>query len=239
MSEPPAFRSADATPGAEPDLAVEPRDAASVVLLRGGPEGIELYLMVRHAAMAFAPGVAVFPGGGVGAADHAPLALDRRDWSGLLGVPADRARAVVRAAIRETREETGVSLSAGQLTPWACWVTPEASPRRYRTWFFLAALPSDQEARDISGEAERASWLTPRAALSRFVRGDLSLWPPQAATCAELIDARSPDQAVAIAEIRRQEARFPAARFSGDHDHLDGTDRVAALLDRVTAGLDS
>ena len=43
----------------------EPRDAATVVLVRSGDEGIELYLLRRHVSMEFAGGMCVFPGGGV------------------------------------------------------------------------------------------------------------------------------------------------------------------------------
>jgi 8-oxo-dGTP pyrophosphatase MutT (NUDIX family) len=40
----------------------------------------------------------------------------------------------------------GLMLRADLLTPWARWVTPEASPRRFDTWFFAAALPPGQTA---------------------------------------------------------------------------------------------
>src|SRR4051794_20987997 len=48
----------------------EPRDAATVVLLRegtsaGAADGPEVYLLRRQASMAFAAGMCVFPGGGV------------------------------------------------------------------------------------------------------------------------------------------------------------------------------
>jgi 8-oxo-dGTP pyrophosphatase MutT (NUDIX family) len=40
----------------------------------------------------------------------------------------------------------GLVLRADLLTPWARWITPEVSPRRYDTWFFAAALPPGQMA---------------------------------------------------------------------------------------------
>ena len=93
----------------------EPRDAATVVLLRDGPRGPELYLLRRQASMAFAGGMCVFPGGG----------LDRRDfdstvawagpapaeWARRLGCDEAMARALVCAAVRETYEESGVLLA--------------------------------------------------------------------------------------------------------------------------------
>ena len=96
----------------------EPRDAATVVLMRPAPHGAagpDVYLLRRQTSMAFAGGMCVFPGGGV----------DRRDfdhavaWSGpapetwaeQLLTSAEMARALVCAAVRETFEESGVLLA--------------------------------------------------------------------------------------------------------------------------------
>jgi 8-oxo-dGTP pyrophosphatase MutT (NUDIX family) len=115
--------------------------AASVILLRDSQAGLETYLLHRHARMAFAPSMAVFPGGRVDAVD----ATGRGD-------------PIRRCALRETSEETGVALTDTDLYPWAHWITPEIEPRRYDTTFFVAAMPDDQEAADISGETEHADW---------------------------------------------------------------------------------
>ena len=64
------------------------------------------------------------------------------------GAAADPVRA---CALRETAEETGVRLDEDDLVPWAHWITPELEPRRYDTYFFLAGMPPDQEAQDVSG----------------------------------------------------------------------------------------
>jgi 8-oxo-dGTP pyrophosphatase MutT (NUDIX family) len=98
--------------GAQP---VEPRDAATVVLMRPGPGGPEVYLLRRQTSMAFAAGMCVFPGGGVDARDFdASIAWSgppAADWAARLGVEEDRARALVCAAVRETFEESGVLLA--------------------------------------------------------------------------------------------------------------------------------
>jgi 8-oxo-dGTP pyrophosphatase MutT (NUDIX family) len=219
-----------------------PRDAATVILLRHAP-GLEAFLLRRTAAMEFAPGAYVFPGGAVDERDAAP-AIGETSWAGpspadfgdMLGVPPDRARALVCAAVRETFEESGVllagpspadlvpdgtvlvqdrrslldgSLSLGELLsrrglllradlliPWARWVTPEASPRRFDTWFFAAALPSGQTAglaaaagpaaRAVPGESESGTWLRPAAALQAARARQITLLPPTAVTLAEL-----------------------------------------------------
>jgi 8-oxo-dGTP pyrophosphatase MutT (NUDIX family) len=93
----------------------EPRNAATVVLMRPGPTGPEVYLLRRQTSMAFAGGMCVFPGGGVDPRDFdhkiawagpAPHA-----WAAQLGTDEATARALVCAAVRETFEESGVLLA--------------------------------------------------------------------------------------------------------------------------------
>ncbi len=92
----------------------EPRNAATVVLLRPGPDpsGTEVYLLRRQASMAFAGGMCVFPGGGVDPRDfdHAVAwaGPSPAEWASRLGVDEKMARALVCAAVRETFEESGV-----------------------------------------------------------------------------------------------------------------------------------
>jgi 8-oxo-dGTP pyrophosphatase MutT (NUDIX family) len=148
-----------------------PAAAASVILLRDGPSGIETYLLHRHARMAFAPSMVVFPGGRV----------DAVDTSGE-GDP------IRRCALRETSEETGVVLTERDLHPWAHWITPEIEPRRYDTTFFVAATPDDQEAADISGETDHADWSTPGEALAAQRTGRISMLPPTMSILIELAD---------------------------------------------------
>ena len=98
-------------------MAVVPRPAATVVLLRDGPDGPEAYLQLRPVGMGFAGGLWVFPGGRVDAADRDP-GIDRRwagpppaVWGERLGLPVDQARGHVVAACRETLEEAGLLLA--------------------------------------------------------------------------------------------------------------------------------
>ncbi len=101
---------------------VEPKDAATVILLRTGesvaPGELQVHLMRRQSTMAFASGMAVFPGGGVDPADFdtsiAWAGPSVSDWSGCLQVPEPHALALIVAAVRETFEECGVLL-AGDL----------------------------------------------------------------------------------------------------------------------------
>lgn len=97
----------------------EPRDAATVVLLRPGATGSEVYLLRRQTSMAFAGGMCVFPGGGVDPRDFDAELVDRglwagpspAEWAARLGCEEPQARALVCAAVRETFEESGVLLA--------------------------------------------------------------------------------------------------------------------------------
>lgn len=95
-----------------------PRPAATILLLRDGREGLEVFMVVRHSEIAFAGGALVFPGGRVEAADE-DLArrlpgADEQDVADMrfradMGFRADMAFRI--AAIRETFEECGVLLA--------------------------------------------------------------------------------------------------------------------------------
>ena len=210
------------------------RDAATVVLLRPAGETFELYALKRATTMAFG-GLYAFPGGGVEKSDR-PQTV-RTDWPRLLGVPEERAHAVIGAAARELFEETGVLLAgpydepdrtvtAGDweadrvavaareltmtellrrrglrlrddlLVPWARWVTPEFEPKRYDTWFFVALLPEGQTARDVSGESEGTTWVSPAAA------DGLAMLPPTRSTVNSLAAYRKMAEVVAAASRR-------------------------------------
>jgi 8-oxo-dGTP pyrophosphatase MutT (NUDIX family) len=100
---------------------VVPKPAATVLLLRDDPRPppgrtpLQVFLQRRVAAMAFAGGMTVFPGGGVDAGDRPDPALwagpDPQWWAGRLGCAPAEAGALVQAAVRETFEECGVLLA--------------------------------------------------------------------------------------------------------------------------------
>jgi 8-oxo-dGTP pyrophosphatase MutT (NUDIX family) len=92
-----------------------PRDAATVMLLRSDPAGLQVYMLRRQASMAFAAGAYVFPGGSVDPRDAdekvawaGPAAAE---WGRIFAAPPALARALVCAAVRETFEESGVLLA--------------------------------------------------------------------------------------------------------------------------------
>jgi len=93
------------------------RPAATVVVLRDGPAGLEVYLQRRTRTMGYAAGLWVFPGGRVDGADLDP-AVDGawsgpapEAWARRLGLAVDQARGAVVAACRECLEEAGILLA--------------------------------------------------------------------------------------------------------------------------------
>src|ERR1700676_3909762 len=103
-----------------PGPATQPRQAATVIVLRGGTEALEVLLVRRTPKARFMGGVWVFPGG----------AVDAQEGEG------DGAHRV--AAIRELREEAGIALEdPDKLVKFSRWITPAEVQIRFDTHFFL------------------------------------------------------------------------------------------------------
>jgi 8-oxo-dGTP pyrophosphatase MutT (NUDIX family) len=123
---------------------------------------------------------------------------------------SDRQALVARKlALSDLLERRGLALRADLLRPWAHWVTPRFEPRRYDTWFFLAALPDGQQARDVSGEADRASWTRPRDAIAAAEEGQVVMLPPTWAVLEQLAGYDTVRTAWAGAEDRPIETITP------------------------------
>ena len=240
---------------------VEVRDASTVVLLRDGVDGLEVWLMTRHTRMAFAAGMAVFPGGRVDDAD-ADLPFvggsDAQAAARFDCTPA-LARALVGAAVREVFEETGVLLTvpmadlaaarsdveagrvsfgdllrtnslridAAAVQPWSRWVTPRGEVRRYDTRFFVAELPADAQAQDVTTESSSAGWFGVGAALESAQRGELGMLPPTIMTLASLAPHDTVASVLAAAGSRSLDAVRPTVERTEDGGFLaslpDGT----------------
>jgi 8-oxo-dGTP pyrophosphatase MutT (NUDIX family) len=136
-----------------------PRLAATVILLRGGADTLELLLVKRNPEARFMGGVWVFPGG----------AVDRHEGEG--------DAALRTAAVRELEEEAGVVLDdPAALVPFSRWITPAEVKIRFDTWFFLAPAPAyDVEIRIDEQEAVDWGWYTPQAALDAHKAGEILL----------------------------------------------------------------
>ncbi|HQN11072.1 MAG TPA: MBL fold metallo-hydrolase [Quisquiliibacterium sp.] len=87
---------------------VATRPAATILLLRDGPDGLEVLMTRRSVTASFAPGVFVFPGGALDAADASERA---RRLSRVRPDQPDDVRPHSVAAIREAFEELGILLA--------------------------------------------------------------------------------------------------------------------------------
>jgi len=167
-------------------------DAATVVLLRDRPDGFECLMLRKTEAQAFG-GLWVFPGGRV----------EERDGTGLEGAR--------QAAVREAAEETGLPLVAEDLVPVAHWTPPPSAPRRYRTWFFVAAMPPGAlEVVVDGGEIGDHVWVRPADALDQHRQGQIELLPPTWVTLRRLAPRAS------VAEALADAAASPVDRFVTD-----------------------
>jgi glyoxylase-like metal-dependent hydrolase (beta-lactamase superfamily II)/8-oxo-dGTP pyrophosphatase MutT (NUDIX family) len=131
-----------------------PRSAAAIVLIRENP-GLEVFWVRRSPQMMFQGGFYAFPGGQL-----------------------DPNEDVKVCAARELLEEVGTKVDPATLIDVGRWVTPAFAPRRFDTCFFLAKCPADQEARVASGEHDIGEWVQPRAAVAKWMEGQILMAPP-------------------------------------------------------------
>ena len=172
-------------PGQELNLGEEvpPRQAATVILLRGGERALEVLLVKRTERARFMGGVWVFPGGALDRADEAHAGGDGA---------AHRA-----AAARELQEEANVSLDdPARLVEFSRWITPAQVSVRFDTRFFLAELPEGAQPAVDGEECVDLGWFTPKGALDAFAQQRIALVFPtikhlqqlaEFATAAELL----------------------------------------------------
>lgn len=148
-------------PGEELNLSgdeTQPRQAATVIVLRGGAADLEVLLVKRTPQARFMGGVWVFPGG----------AVDAGEGEG------DAAHRI--AAVRELEEEAGIVVDdPDSLVKFSRWITPAEVVVRFDTHFFLAAMPDGQQPTIDGQEIVDQGWFTPAAALAANERGDIAL----------------------------------------------------------------
>jgi 8-oxo-dGTP pyrophosphatase MutT (NUDIX family) len=71
--------------------------------------------------------------------------------------------------------DDGLVLALDELVPYAHWITPEGMPKRFDTWFFLAAAPPDQLGAHDGRESTHSIWVSPREALEGGENGRFKL----------------------------------------------------------------
>ncbi len=159
--------------------------AATVILLRDAAAGPEVLMLRRNSALAFAGGAWVFPGGRVDPEDLDPTA------------PHDQLAAARNAAVREAAEEAAIELDPDGFVVLSRWCPPPEAPKRFDTWFFVAAAPAAHEVTIDGGEIHDHAWIRPADALARRDAGDIELIPPTWVTLHRLAEFRRVDAALA------------------------------------------
>jgi 8-oxo-dGTP pyrophosphatase MutT (NUDIX family) len=71
--------------------------------------------------------------------------------------------------------DNGMMLALDELVPYAHWITPEGMPKRFDTWFFLAAAPPEQAGAHDGKESTDSIWVSPREALEGGESGRFKL----------------------------------------------------------------
>ena len=133
----------------------------------------------------------------------------------------DRAALVDRSlAFADFLSQRGLVLRTDLLAAWAHWITPEFEPRRYDTRFFLAVMPSEQRTRDVSGEADRETWMRPAVAVAGVEEQTMAMLPPTYVTVAELARYDSSATALAAADGRRITTVTPGVEIIGGEGFL-------------------
>jgi 8-oxo-dGTP pyrophosphatase MutT (NUDIX family) len=185
---------------AEPNNAVvAAAPAATVVLLRDGEAGLEVLLARRSSKLAFHGGAWVFPGGRIDPDDYGDA-------------PDDLDGAARRAAVREAKEEAGVDVDPDALVHLSNWTTPEISPKRFATWFFVGPVAGGDEVAD-GAETDALQWFRPDEALAARASGDIELAPPQYVTLLDLREFASVDAAMASVDLAEAVDYLPRFHF--------------------------
>jgi len=191
------------------------RPAATVLLLRDSPQGVEVLMTRRSLTASFAPGAYVFPGGGIDAQDAAAHGQATRRPT-----QSDTHLTQAIAAIRESFEELGVllarhadgtpataadlaalkrdaplaaqcsarglTLAAADVFVLAHWITDRDLPRRFDVPFLVARMPEGQTP--VADEAEQFEpvWVRPADALARHAAGEFFIIFPTIRTLERL-----------------------------------------------------
>ena len=179
--------------------AVVPRQAASIILLRGGADTLELLLVQRTPKARFMGGVWVFPGG----------AVDTGEGEG------DLAHRI--CAVRELEEEAAVrGVDPDALVKFSQWITPPQVSVRFDTHFFLAPIPEGEEPAVDGEECVDLGWFTPQGALEAHEAGRILLVFPTIKHLEQLAPFATADALLEFARGREVLPVEPRVVMSGE-----------------------
>lgn len=173
-------------------------DAATVLPLRDGAQGLESLMLRRASGLSFAGGMWVWPGGRI---DD----LDRAD-------AVSHEHAARRAAVREAAEEASLELEPSALVWFSHWTPPPENPKRYRTHFFAVAAEDTDAITPDGNEMIEHAWLRPVEVLDAHAAGHMQLTPPTYITLVTL--QRFTSAAEALHTLAEHDPEYFATRFT-------------------------
>ncbi|WP_193095849.1 NUDIX hydrolase [Brevibacterium sp. FME17] len=206
-----------------PDPSAVPiKPAVSVLMIRDGSTGLEVFVQHRVSTMDFAAGVVVFPGGRVDPIDEQTAASievpdpqsHQAAWKdSTIAEVSDGWRVLLATAVREVEEETGAVLDPSGLKPWANWVTPVGRPKRFDTYFYVLAGRVLESAHHQTTEAHSSEWMSVRELLTAEAEERLKLMRPT------LVLLRELDTFATVAEAVGSDRNIDPVRpeFPGKH----------------------
>jgi 8-oxo-dGTP pyrophosphatase MutT (NUDIX family) len=171
-----------------------PRLAASIIVLRGGADALDVLLVRRTPEARFMGGVWVFPGGAVDAGEDEQA-----------------------AALRELQEEAGITLAdPSALVRFSQWITPAQVKIRFDTHFFLAPAPDGPDPVIDGSEIVDWGWFSPGGALESYSKGELELVFPTIKHLEQLAQFASADELLAHARGREVQPITPKVIMGGE-----------------------
>ena len=229
---------------------VEPKPAATVVLMRDGAAGLEVLLLKRHRSSGFVPGAYVFPGGRTDEHDADVRLVEGAAVPARGNVPAH----FWFAAVREVFEETGVLLAHTTEAVWAPDTSSSAALEQWRVKLMsnearLIDVVAAENLRIVLDDVVYfAHWITPRAEPRRYDTRFFAAALPPGRTIRpderEMIDALwiAPERALDRFQLGKLPMVFPTVRtlqelraFASVEDALDSlrTTNVEPVLPRL------
>lgn len=182
-------------PGEGKPITEPPIPAATVVLLRDGPDGVETLMLRKNKEIRFG-GMWVFPGGRIDRADYpnndpgSNVAYDGHSAAS----DAHKTAAARTAAARETHEEAGIHTDPEDFVWFSHWTPPPITPKRFTTWFFAARVTGDQKIVIDGGEIHDHQWINPAVAIEKHAARKIDFVPPTWMTLHYLAGRQSVDE---------------------------------------------
>jgi 8-oxo-dGTP pyrophosphatase MutT (NUDIX family) len=133
-----------------------------------------------------------------------PALADEEHWEALRQHLLDGSLAWADLLARED-----LQLACDLVAYFSHWITPEGTPKRFTTRFFVAKAPPGQKPLADDREVEAGVWARPQDALDAYARGEMTMIFPTLRTLEELATFKTADEAFAACQGRVVVANLP------------------------------